>query len=123
MNFSAIDQAARAMGSMVGPNQAPLVRICFKYWWLAVPAAVAAWVALKKRKDDGELNTFNIMADLGVILTPIIGLITLGEVIVKDYAAASILDTTAKPVTDAQFTVQPGTSGLGSRTRQEQTGA
>lgn len=102
------------MGSMVGPNQAPLVRIAFKYWWLAVPAALAAWVAFKKRKDKGELNTFNVLQDLGIILTPIIGLITLGEVIAKDYAAASILDPTAKPVTDAQFTVQPGTSGLGS---------
>jgi hypothetical protein len=111
MNFSAIDRAAQAMGTLVGPNQAPIVKVLFKYWWLAVPAAIAAYVRFKQLKGEGKLNTFNIMESLGIIVTPMVGIITLGEVIAKDYAAASILDSTAKPVTDAQYTLQPATTG------------
>ena len=125
MNFNAIDRAAQAMGTMVGPNQAPLVKIAFKYWWLAVPAALATYVRIKQLREKGELNTFHVMESIGIILTPIIGLITLSEIILKDYTAAetvSAVDSTAKPVTDASFTLQPGASA-GAGTQQEQTGA
>lgn len=49
------------------------------------------------------MTPYNVAMDVGIILSPVIGLITLAEIVGKNYSTAAPLQP-ATPVKDAEFT-------------------
>lgn len=70
-----------------------------KYWWVSIPIAFAIWSRVKERKARGELQAFNVVSDIGMIVTPAISLVMLSELMMaKTPADATAVETTAAAV-------------------------
>jgi hypothetical protein len=72
----------RAMGGLgvLAATQKPLVKFVIKAWPLALIAGWAIYTRVKHRVQHKELSTFNMLADFGFILTPIVGLAMLNKI-------------------------------------------
>ncbi len=80
-----INGAIGGMGFLVDKNR-PFVNFLVKNWWLAAIAGVAITGRILERKKKGEINTFNLMADVGFVLTPLVGLALLNQVACEEHA-------------------------------------
>lgn len=106
-NLDRIDSGISAIGAILGKER-PLVKIALRYWWLVIPAGWAIFHQLRQRQKKHELTPFNVATDVGFVISPVIGIITMAEIVGKNYSTASPLQP-ATPVKDAEFTtVSPG---------------
>lgn len=83
----AINNAMQGLGVLVG-NQRPFVQFLVRNWPLTAIAGLAIYGKLRQRHRAGDLDTYNAMADVGIILSPLVGIALLNQ-IAKDAAAAA----------------------------------
>jgi hypothetical protein len=65
---------------VIASTQKPFVKFLIKAWPLALVAGWAAYVRVRHRLKQNELNTFNVLTDMGFILTPLVGLAMLNKI-------------------------------------------
>lgn len=82
----------RAMGGLgvIATTQKPIVKFMIKAWPLTLLAGYAVFVRLKHRYTSKELSAFNVLTDMGFILTPIVGLAMLNK-LAEDSDAQQVL--------------------------------
>jgi hypothetical protein len=93
----------RAMGGLgvLASTQKPFVKFMIKAWPLALVAGWAAFIRVRHRMKQGELNTFNVLTDMGFILTPLVGLAMLNKIAEDNEMMAQIAANTAAQGTQA----------------------
>jgi hypothetical protein len=82
-HLPAIEQTVQGMGVLVG-TQKPFVRFLVKNWPLALIAGFALFARGRERYQKGELSTYNMMADVGLVLSPLVGLALLNQLAAED---------------------------------------
>lgn len=95
-----IHGAVQGIGFLVGQNR-PFVSFMVRNWPLAVIAGLAMYGKVRERHKKGELNTFNALGDLGLVLSPLVGIALLNQMAKAEHAPAA----TTVPVS---ATVRPG---------------
>jgi hypothetical protein len=83
-----VDATIRGVGTIVG-TQRPFVAFLMKNWPLAALAGVALAVRLRERHKKSELSLYNGMADLGLILSPLVGLALLNQLAREEQVLAA----------------------------------
>ena len=78
-----IQRAMQGVGFMLG-TQRPFVTFLVRNWPLAVVAGLAMYGKVKERSKKGDLNTYNALADLGLVLSPLVGLALLNQMAQQD---------------------------------------
>ncbi len=73
-----INSAVQGIGFMVG-TQRPFVSFLMRNWPLALIGGFAMFARGRERYMKGELTTYNVMADVGLILSPLVGLALLNQ--------------------------------------------
>jgi len=72
-------------------TKSPMARIALKYWWLSIPAGIALYGRIKKRRDKGEkIDCMSTLDDVGAVLTPVMPIIILGEMLAQQETAAGM---------------------------------
>lgn len=72
-------------------NQRPFVRFLVNNWPLAVIAGIAMAARLKERYQAKELTTYNVMADAGLMLSPLVGIALLKQLAQQDHDRAKAI--------------------------------
>jgi hypothetical protein len=78
-----IQRNIQGIGILVG-SQRPFVSFLLKNWPLTAIAAVALGVRGYERYKKHELTSYNILADAGLILSPLIGLALINQIAQQD---------------------------------------
>ncbi len=73
-----INQAVQGVGFMVG-TQRPFVAFLMKNWPLGLIGAFAMYARGRERWKKNEFTTYNLRADAGLILSPLVGLALLNQ--------------------------------------------
>jgi hypothetical protein len=73
-----INRTIQGVGVLVG-TQRPFVSFLVKNWPLALIAGFAMYARGRERWKQNEFNTYNLMADAGLILSPLVGLALLNQ--------------------------------------------
>lgn len=73
-----IDKTVQGIGFLVG-NQRPFVQFMVRNWPLAAIAGLALYGKARSRHKAKELDIYNMMVDLGLILSPLVGLAVLNQ--------------------------------------------
>ena len=94
-----IPDVNRAMGGLgvLASTQKPFVKFMIKAWPLALIAGWAAFVRVRHRLKQNELNTFNVLTDMGFILTPLVGLAMLNKIAEDNEMMAKLAANAAAP--------------------------
>jgi hypothetical protein len=82
-HFGDIQKNVQGIGILVGTNR-PFVNFLLKNWPLTAIAAVALGVRGYERYKKNELTSYNILADAGLILSPLIGLALINQIAQQD---------------------------------------
>ena len=77
-NLPDIDRTVRGIGVLVG-SQRPFIRFLIQNWPLAVVAGFAMYSKGRERWKKNELTTYNTLADLGLVLSPLVGLALINQ--------------------------------------------
>lgn len=72
-------------------NQRPFVRFLANNWPLTVIAGVAMAARLHERYKAKELTTYNVMADAGLMLSPLVGIALLKQLAQQDHDRAKAI--------------------------------
>jgi hypothetical protein len=78
MDLGRMNSRVSSLGFLVG-QQRPFVSFLVKHWYLAAFAGLAMYGKVKERHKKGDLTSYNTMADLGLILSPLVGLALLNQ--------------------------------------------
>lgn len=78
-----IQRNVQGIGILVGSNR-PFVSFLLKNWPLTAIAGFALGVRGYERYKKGELTSYNILADAGLILSPLIGLALINQIAQQD---------------------------------------
>lgn len=78
-----IQSTVRGLGVIVG-TQRPFCSFLLKNWPLTLLAAWGMYARGKHRWDQGEFTSYNLLADAGLILSPLIGLAILNQIAQQD---------------------------------------
>ena len=73
----------KGLGIIVG-TQRPFCSFLIKNWPLTLLAAWGMYARGKHRWDQGEFTSYNLLADAGLILSPLIGLAILNQIAQQD---------------------------------------
>jgi hypothetical protein len=73
-----IDKTVQGLGFLVG-QQRPFVQFLVRNWPLAAVAGLALYGKARHRHKAKELDVYNMMVDLGLILSPLVGLAVLNQ--------------------------------------------
>lgn len=91
---------------VIASTQKPFVKFLIKAWPLALVAGWAAYVRVRHRLKQNELNTFNVLTDMGFILTPLVGLAMLNKIAEDNEMMAKLAAGQASSQTPQQSPVQ-----------------
>jgi hypothetical protein len=78
-----INGAIQGVGFMFG-QQRPFIGFLAKNWPLALIAGFAMYGKVRERHKKGDLNAYNTLADLGLVLSPLVGLALLNQLAQQD---------------------------------------
>ncbi len=92
-----INQAVQGVGFMVG-TQRPFVAFLMKNWPLGLIGAFAMYARGRERWKKNEFTTYNLMADAGLILSPLVGLALLNQLAREEQMLAAQTPNPAGPV-------------------------
>lgn len=92
-----INQAVQGIGFMVG-TQRPFVSFLVKNWPLALVGGFALYARGRERWKKDEFTTYNLMADAGLILSPLVGLALLNQLAREEQQLAALAPNPAGPV-------------------------
>lgn len=92
-----INNAVQGIGFMVG-TQRPFVSFLMKNWPLAIIGGFALFARGRERLKKGEFTTYNLMADAGLILSPLVGLALLNQLAREEQLLAAQAPNPAGPV-------------------------
>jgi len=81
------DQTVQNVGFIV-ESQRPFVSFLLKNWPLTLFAGMAIYGKLSERHHKKDLTAYNAMSDLGMVLSPIVGLALISQ-LAKDQALAA----------------------------------
>lgn len=73
-----INRTIQGMGFLVG-SQKPFVRFLIQNWPLAAVAGFALFAKGRERFKAGDLTVYNMLADAGLVLSPLVGLALLNQ--------------------------------------------
>ena len=77
-NLPEVNRTIQGIGFLVG-EQRPFVRFLIQNWPLAAIAAFAMFAKGRQRLKDGDLTVYNVMADAGLVLSPLVGLALINQ--------------------------------------------
>lgn len=89
-HFGQIGAVVNGMGALV-ENQKPFVRFLVNNWPLTLIAGAAMAWRLKERWKAKEITPYNIMADAGLMLSPLVGLALLNQLAQQDHERAKAI--------------------------------
>jgi hypothetical protein len=92
-----INRAVQGVGFVVG-TQRPFVAFLMKNWPLALVGGFAMFARGRERLKKGEFNTYNLMADAGLILSPLVGLALLNQLAREEQQLDALSPNPAGPV-------------------------
>lgn len=98
-----INRAMQGIGVVVG-SQRPFVRFLVKNWPLALIAGFALYARGRERWKKKEFTSYNLMADAGLILSPLVGLALLNQLAAEQDAAQAQAAAAAQPQPAPQAT-------------------
>lgn len=73
-----INKAVQGIGFLVG-TQRPFISFLIKNWPLALIGALAMYGKIRERHKSKDLSAYNALADLGLVLSPLVGLALLNQ--------------------------------------------
>ena len=100
-NLPEINRAVQGIGFVVG-TQRPFVSFLLKNWPLTLVAGFALVAKGRERHKKGELSTYNLLADAGLVLSPLVGLALINQLAAADHAAKNGLPIPADPMQPQQ---------------------
>lgn len=109
-----IQRTVQGMG-ILAQTQRPFVRFLIKNWPLTLVAGFALFAKGRERYGKGELNTYNVLADAGLVLSPLVGLALINQLAAQSHAEALGLPAPAPvgiPVIAAAPAAAPGAAGI-----------
>ena len=65
---------------VIASTQTPFIKFLIKAWPLSLVAGYAIFHRVRHRMASKELTTFNVLTDMGFILTPLVGLAMLNKI-------------------------------------------
>lgn len=101
-----INRAVQGIGFMVG-SQRPFLSFLLKNWPLALIGGFALYARGRERWKKDEFTTYNLMADAGLILSPLVGLALLNQLAKEEQDR---LAAVAPPMPAADATAAPATT-------------
>lgn len=121
--LGSVSDTMKGLGVLTS-TQRPFVQFLVKNWVLTAIAGYALFVRGKERWNKGELTPYNAFADVGLIITPLVGLALLNnlaneEQARKTAAAAAAPASTSAASTDtsiAAAALQAASSAFGPST-------
>jgi len=84
-DLSRIDGTINGLSFLAGKNR-PFVAFVAKNWWIAAIAGVAMASKVRERHKKNELTTYNTLMDLGMVLSPLVGLAMLNQLAANEHA-------------------------------------
>jgi len=103
-----IQRTVQGMG-ILAQTQRPFVRFLIKNWPLTLVAGFALFAKGKERYGKGELNTYNVLADAGLVLSPLVGLALINQLAAQSHAESQGLPM---PATVGLPSSAPGSAGI-----------
>lgn len=73
-----VNRAIKGIGFLVG-DQKPFVRFLIQNWPLAAIAGFAMFAKGRERYKNGDLTVYNVLADAGLVLSPLVGLALINQ--------------------------------------------
>ena len=94
-----INRTMQGIGVLAG-TQRPFLSFLGRNWILVGIAGLAMYARGRERWKKGEFTTYNLMADAGLILSPLVGLALLNQLALDqaDRAAAVLSQNAAPPI-------------------------
>lgn len=90
-----IDRTMKGLGVLVG-TQRPFIRFLISNWPLVAIAGFALYARGRERWKKSEFTAYNLMADTGLILSPLVGLALLNQ-LAQDQADRAAATAAAMP--------------------------
>ncbi len=110
-HFGQIGSVVTGMNVLV-ENQKPFVRFLVKNWPLVAIAGVAMACRLRERYKAKELSAYNIMADAGLMLSPLVGMALLNQLAEQDHERAKAI--AAEMIAQGAYQQQPAAPAPGA---------
>ncbi len=108
-----INSAVKGIGFIVG-TQRPFVSFLIKNWPLALIGGFAMFARGRERYKKGELTTYNVMADVGLILSPLVGLALLNQLAREEHEYAAQANPAGPVPAVPTLTAEPHPSQSGA---------
>lgn len=99
-----ISRTIQGMGILT-QTQRPFVQFLIKNWPLTIVAGFALFAKGRERLKKGDLTTYNVLADAGLVLSPLVGLALINQLAAADHAAKQGLPIPADPTDPRNFQV------------------
>jgi hypothetical protein len=96
-NLGEIQRNMQGIGVVIG-TQRPFLSFLVKNWPLTAVAAWGLYARGKHRWDKNEFTSYNLLADAGLILSPLIGLAILNQIAQQDQLLSAMQSAQAPPV-------------------------
>lgn len=96
-----INRAVQGIGFVVG-TQRPFIGFLLKNWPLTLIAGFALVAKGRERHKKGELSTYNVLADAGLVLSPLVGLALINQLAAADHAVSQGLPVPPNPMQPQQ---------------------
>ena len=89
-HFGQVGAVVNGLGAVVD-NQKPFVRFLVTNWPLTLIAGVAMVCRVKERMAAKEVSTYNLLADAGLVLSPLVGIALLKQLAQQDQERAKAI--------------------------------
>lgn len=103
-HFGQIGAVVQGMGAVVD-NQKPFVRFLVNNWPLTLIAGLAMFCRVRERMAAKEVSTYNLLADAGLVLSPLVGIALLKQLAEQDHERAKAI--AAEMIAQGAYQVPP----------------
>lgn len=101
-----INRTIKGIGFLVD-DQKPFIRFLIQNWPLAAIAAFAMFAKGRERYKSGELTVYNVLADAGLVLSPLVGLALINQLAKgQDIVNPPVAQQQASPADTLAQTIQ-----------------
>ncbi len=101
-----INGAMQGVGFLVG-SQRPFITFLIKNWPLALIGALAMYGKVRERHKAKDLSAYNTLADLGLVLSPLVGLALLKQLAQQDEERKAAAARLVTPMNSATMVYPP----------------
>lgn len=95
-HLGTIDQTMTGLNFLAGKNR-PFVQFMTKHWWIVAIAGFAMYSKVTERHKKNDLTVYNTLTDLGLVLSPLVGLAMLNQLAAQDIELKTLLSRNVQP--------------------------